>query len=408
MPCLRATPTPVGICPPITCTRACIRLPTAHNTPSSNFNNTSMFTKMVRFTEFRIRSTANIHMVLGPRGALQAMVLRDPSAAGSAEPVTSATSSEQNVMDRVPAPTASVSLQIYMNKRMNGFGSSDIEFGLGCEYIRERKKRGKASRKDLAQQAAAAAANGQKSPTGQSSDERTSPTESRNEASSTTSLPAENGGEFRRPQASRSLSLNTTGLDKNSSRDAMKGRLRAGSLESLTELPNGHQPHMVVSRAEADQIESPASLNLNGYSSMHGYRPAMNPHMMNGNGGHPNFTAGQGSLPAYGDLPYGIQASSPTGHYPGNTPGGFRLGDSPLPGFPMGSDAASPGGWMSLPSPSNQYQQHVTNQSYNTALRYPVLQPLIPHLGNIIPLSLACDLMDLYFASSSSVSTPLY
>lgn len=187
----------------------------------------------------------------------------------------------------------------------------------------------------------------------------------------------------------------------------MKGRLRAGSLESLTELPNGHQPHM-VSRAEADQIESPASLNLNGYSSMHGYRPAMNSHMMNGNGGHPNFTAGQGSLPAYGDLPYGIQASSPTGHYPGNTPGGFRLGDSPLPGFPMGSDAASPGGWMSLPSPSNQYQQHVTNQSYNTSVRYPVLQPLIPHLGNIIPLSLACDLMDLYFASSSSVSSPQY
>jgi hypothetical protein len=274
-----------------------------------------------------------------------------------------------------------------------------VEFGLGCEYIRERKKRGKASRKDLAQQAAAAAANGQKSPTGQSSDERTSPTESRNEnGSSTTSL--NENGEFRRPQASRSLSLNTTNLDKTSAREVMKGRLRTGSLESLTEIPNGHQPHM-VSRAEADQIESPASLNLNGYSSMHGYRPAMNSHMMNGNGGHPNFNAGQGSLPGYTDLPYAIQASSPT-HYPGNTPGAFRLGDSPLPGFPMGSDAASPGGWMSLPSPSNQYQQHVTNHNFNSTLRYPVLQPLIPHLGNIIPLSLACDLLDLYFASSSS------
>ncbi|KAL2070767.1 hypothetical protein VTL71DRAFT_13793 [Oculimacula yallundae] len=283
-----------------------------------------------------------------------------------------------------------------------------VEFGLGCEYIRERKKRGKASRKDLAQQAAAAAANGQKSPTGQSSDERTSPTESRNENDSTTSGQNESG-DFRRPQASRSLSLNTTGLDKtsNSAREAvLKERLRAGSLESLAELPNGHhQPHM-VSRAEADQIESPASLNLNGYSGMHGYRPALNPHMMNGNGNgngahnHPNFTAGQGNLPGY-DLPYAIQASSPT-HYPGNTPGPFRLGDSPLPGYPMGSDAASPGGWMSIPSPSNQYQQHVTNHGYNTTLRYPVLQPLIPHLGNIIPLSLACDLLDLYFASSSS------
>jgi hypothetical protein len=271
---------------------------------------------------------------------------------------------------------------------------------LGCEYIRERKKRGKASRKDLAQQAAAAAANGQKSPNGQSSDERTSPSESRNEnGSSTTSMNHDNS-EFRRPQASRSLSLNTTNLDKSSARDIMKGRLRAGSLESLTEIPNGHQPHM-VSRAEADQIESPASLNLNGYSSMHGYRPAINPHMMNGNGGHPNFSAGQGSLPGYTDMPYAIQTSSPT-HYPGNTPGAFRLGDSPLPGFAMGSDATSPGGWMSLPSPSTQYQQHVTSHNFNSTLRYPVLQPLIPHLGNIIPVSLACDLLDLYFASSSS------
>ncbi|CZS89204.1 probable transcriptional activator xlnR [Rhynchosporium agropyri] len=284
-----------------------------------------------------------------------------------------------------------------------------VEFGLGCEYIRERKKRGKASRKDLAQQAAAAAATGgQKSPRGQSSDGRASPTESRNENGSTTSAQNESA-EFRRPQVSRSLSLSTAGLDKtsNSAREAVsKGRIRAGSLESLAELPNGHHPPHMVSRAEADQIESPASLNINGYSSMHGYRPALNPHMMNGNGNgngahnHPNFTAGQGNLPGY-DLPYAIQASSPP-HYPGNTPGPFRLGDSPLPGYSMGSDSASPGGWMSIPSPSNQYQQHVTSHSYNTTLRYPVLQPLIPHLGNIIPLSLACDLLDLYFASSSS------
>jgi len=181
----------------------------------------------------------------------------------------------------------------------------------------------------------------------------------------------------------------------------MKGRLRAGSLESLTEMSNGHQPHM-ASRPESDQIGSPASLNMNGYSSMHGYRPAINTHMMNGNG-HSNFNAGQGNLPgvSYADLPYAIQATSPQ-HYPGNTPGGFRLADSPLPGFPMGSDAASPGGWMSLPSPSNQYQQHVPHHNFNSQLRYPVLEPLLPHLGNIIPVSLACDLLDLYFASSSS------
>jgi hypothetical protein len=274
------------------------------------------------------------------------------------------------------------------------------EFGLGCEYIRERKKRGKASRKDLAQQAAAAAAGGQKSPHGRSSEER-SPTGSRNEnASSSTSLNNENG-DFQQPQAPRSLSLNTAGLDvKDASRDPLKGRLRAGSLESLTELSSGHQPHM-ANRPETDQIGSPGSLSMNGYSSMHGYRPALNTHMMNSNG-HPNFNAGQENLPgvSYTDLPYAIQTQSPQ-HYPGNTPGGFRLADSPLPGFPMPADTASPGGWMTMPSPSTQYQ-HVTQNSFNSQIRYPVLEPLLPHLGNIIPVSLACDLLELYFASSSS------
>jgi hypothetical protein len=68
----------------------------------------------------------------------------------------------------------------------------------------------------------------------------------------------------------------------------------------------------------------------------------------------------------------------------------------------MGSEAASPGGWMSLGSPSNQYQEQLPHHNFASTVRYPVLEPIIPHLGNIIPVSLACDLMDLYFASSSS------
>lgn len=211
-----------------------------------------------------------------------------------------------------------------------------VEFGLGCEYIRERKKRGKASRKDLAQQAAAAAAaNGQKSPTDQSSEER-SPVESRNDPSSATSLTNDNV-EFPRHTPSRSLSLNTAAVEKPSARELMKGRIRAGSLESLTEIPSqGHQPH--VSRAEVDQIGSPGSLHLHGYSSMHGYRSTLNPHMMNGSGSHANFNSAQ---TGYSDLPYSMQGQSPP-NFSGNTQGQFRLAESPLTGFPMGSDAPSP------------------------------------------------------------------
>src|SRR4051812_18059353 len=87
----------------------------------------------------------------------------------SAEPVTSATSFEPNAMGKTHAHTASVcsrNNEPLENPQTNAYLE---EFNLGCEYIRERKKRGKASRKDLAQQAAAAAAaaatsNGQKSP----------------------------------------------------------------------------------------------------------------------------------------------------------------------------------------------------------------------------------------------------
>jgi hypothetical protein len=119
-----------------------------------------------------------------------------------------------------------------------------LEFGLGCEYIRERKKRGKASRKDLAQQAAAAAANGQKSPSGQSSDGR-SPTESRNgnASSSTTSLPNDgNNGDYQHQPTSKRSSLSSKGRDgegSNSARRLSKSKPRASSLESLAEISDG-------------------------------------------------------------------------------------------------------------------------------------------------------------------------
>lgn len=250
----------------------------------------------------------------------------------------------------------------------------------------------------MAQQAAAVVAKEQSSPNGPSSDEHNSPTDLRNEQDFLT-IPAQNeSGASKGPPTSSSLSVNTTGLGNPPSRAAIQGRRRAGSFESVAELPNEYQPR-VVSRAEAEQIESPVSLNMNGYSGMHGYRPAPDPRVMNGHGGgHANFTARQGALSGY-DLPY-IQAASPT-PYPGNTPGPFRLGESPLFGYPMASDTASPG-WMSLPSPSSQYQQHVSRFNFNATLHYPVLKPLIPHLGDIIPTSLACDLLDLYFESSSS------
>ncbi|KXX74781.1 Xylanolytic transcriptional activator xlnR [Madurella mycetomatis] len=270
-----------------------------------------------------------------------------------------------------------------------------IEFQLGCEYIRERKKRGKASRKDLAQQAAAQAAaaaaaaqNGQKSPS--QGGENGQSTESRSDTPST------------KPSVSTEQQSNS---DKNVSEiaeDTARGQ-RTGSMDSLGDL-GAHQGQMTShpGALDRDHLDSPTALDLNGYGSVHpAYeRQVMGSHMMGG-APHTPYGSNQGNMSSYPDLPYALQTQSPTG-YSANASNGFRLGNSPLSGYPMGGETTSPG-WMNMSSPPPQYASHVPQSGYgHSQLRYPVLEPLVPHLGNMIPLSLACDLIDLYFASSSS------
>lgn len=69
---------------------------------------------------------------------------------------------------------------------------------------------------------------------------------------------------------------------------------------------------------------------------------------------------------------------------------------SPLSGF-LGGHSPENGSpsWLSLPSPPTQ--------TYSTGVRYPVLLPLLPHLTQIIPPLLACDLLDLYFTNPTTV-----
>jgi xylanolytic transcriptional activator XlnR len=116
-------------------------------------------------------------------------------------------------------------------------------------------------------------------------------------------------------------------------------------------------------------------------------------------------------IPAQGHshIPNNILPSNGINSYPDNS---FTMMSPPNQGHAnsvmnMGANATngSPS-WMALPSPSQSHFQqpqshHVRSESLPN-VRYPVLQPLIHHLGNIIPPSLACDLMDLYFQSSSS------
>lgn len=84
--------------------------------------------------------------------------------------------------------------------------------------------------------------------------------------------------------------------------------------------------------------------------------------------------------------------------------GQFRIGDSPISGggFVGNSPHAGSPGWLDLPSPSASIYAHLQQTQSQQSLRYPVLKPILPRISSIIPISLACDLLDIYFASSSS------
>ncbi|RMJ17373.1 Xylanolytic transcriptional activator xlnR [Fusarium kuroshium] len=256
-----------------------------------------------------------------------------------------------------------------------------VEFGLGCEYIRERKKRGKASRKELAQQAAAQAA---AAGNGQSPDEITGENnQASNKGLETSGIP--HSGE-RQPSTSSKSS-------KDQSDDVMR---HAQGLEGLENLGSMNEPPQLgrPPALDSEQMENHGGLDLNGFGNMtHNYDTQgleLN--------GQPYGPGGRNSMSGYSEFPYSMQAQSPP-NFGNNT--AFRMGNSPL-GYSMGK-GASPGWGISMASPPGQYQSQVPQANFgNSKLRYPVLEPLIPHLNNILPISLACDLMDLYFASSSS------
>lgn len=174
---------------------------------------------------------------------------------------------------------------------------------------------------------------------------------------------------------------------------------RTGSIDSMDDM-SAHPGHMT---GHPDHLDSPTGLDLNGYGAVHpGYDRHMNAHMMGGPPHAPYGPNHQANMSSYPDLPYALQPQSPPG-YSANPANGYRLANSPLSAYPMGGETASPGGWMSMSSPPPQFASHLPQNGYgHSPLRYPVMEPLVPHLGNIIPLSLACDLIDLYFASSSS------
>lgn len=258
------------------------------------------------------------------------------------------------------------------------------ESGLGCEYQRERKKRGKASRKDLAQQAAAQIAI--------------------RAGSSRGTVPGPEDG-----QASDQLGSKVEGFSARNDRVGSEtdGRQVPRTDDRLGSIDN--EPDMTEQRSQLpghgdvtgrDSLEVEAAFGPSDYANIHHPYNQQTMEMIN-TGAQTAYRPGQCKIPTYTDMSYSLLQGQPPADYTSN-PSTFQMTTSPLSTYPISGDGSSPG-WMDMSSPSQQYQtqRHLPSQ-HTSQLRYPVLEPLVPHLENIIPLSLACDLIDLYFSSSSS------
>ncbi|KAL3475666.1 fungal-specific transcription factor domain-containing protein [Aspergillus californicus] len=252
-----------------------------------------------------------------------------------------------------------------------------LEFGLTCEYARERKKRGKASKKDIA--ALAAAVSGGHPSNGGTSNEDLSP----QDRHPSQEAPGQYDSALEAARLQPQLP-HTSGLAGIQSRHSighsqppLGSTLDALHLNHFSHIGDSSRPHMSVPDLRSLQL-----LHNNPRSP-----PSVLPSNLNA---------------AYNDSAFSLlNAQEPNS----TSLNQFRLGnsaDNPSAQFLGLSPPAQSPGWLPLPSPSPANFPSFSMAPFSTSLRYPVLQPVLPHIASIIPQSLACDLLDLYFTSSSS------
>lgn len=306
-----------------------------------------------------------------------------------------------------------------------------VEFGLTCEYVRERKKRGKASRKDIAAQQAAAGNGGSvdgkdgspPSPNDNSSDDQ--PVEVKEQPQQGVKR-RRSEADFPPPQLPPPRSASMSGqqrpvIEAVHSVPGLEqgGTVTNASMASQTTQPERNQPrHMSMDQPTPSAglptprlpnigMSERVGVHMGDYGTMDDYhRSILHPNVTGHNILHSGATAMPGSMihggtiTGYPESQYGVPSpNSQTGV--GTTH--FRTGESPISaGFLGQSPIGGSPGWLSLPSPSAGLYPHLQHTQTHQTLRYPVLRPILPHIAAIIPINLACDLLDLYFSSSSS------
>ncbi|QUC16676.1 uncharacterized protein UV8b_00917 [Ustilaginoidea virens] len=289
-----------------------------------------------------------------------------------------------------------------------------VEYGLGCEYMREKKKRGKASRKDLAERAAAQAAAAASSLSGDISDGK----ESSNSPATEDRTDGLMGNARSESMSSNGLgAVHDSSLGGTASMDpsefaSVQSATTPSQFSDLADHAHMQQQHSLHMTPDGISDGRPMGMGAYGNLSTSYDRQSLNSDDLLG-GSNPGYghAAHQGSVHGYPDMSFGIldgQSPSDFNHGGGGGGVGFRLANAPLGGYQMAASASSNSAWGGVAVPAQpqhgQFQtpvQQRPNYGQN-ALRYPVLQPLLPYLSSIVPIPLACDLIDFYFASSSS------
>ncbi|KAE8150604.1 Xylanolytic transcriptional activator xlnR [Aspergillus avenaceus] len=265
-----------------------------------------------------------------------------------------------------------------------------IEFGLSCEYARERKKRGKASKKDLAAAAAATASNDTSN--GNSTNDRTSLARRHTPSDG---QPSQEATRRYDPTFDAPRHLTNSGQSQSA---------QTSDIQGMAGMQSAQAPHSQASLGGAiDAIHLNHFNTLNGANRPHMSVPDLRSlQMLHANPRSPSAALpSQGLNPAYNDGAYSLVNAQEPNH-PALSQ--FRLGnpaENPQAPFLGLSPPAQSPGWLSLPSPSPANFASFSMPPFASTLRYPVLQPVLPHIASIIPQSLACDLLDVYFTSFS-------
>ncbi|KAM4066754.1 fungal specific transcription factor [Hirsutella rhossiliensis] len=168
--------------------------------------------------------------------------------------------------------------------------------------------------------------------------------------------------------------------------ESAAGHSNQATRHNLSDMPESS------SHVANDARAGPLDIELSGYGAEHEVQSIVSVIVKGSlaDQGHSEHYRYQ--MSGYQGLAFGLSAAPCPARFDNNF--AFPMGYRPLNGYPMAIPSLSPvlGSMAMSPMPPK--------------CRYPVLEPLIPHLGSAISVSLACNLLDIYFSSSSAQMHP--